>query len=165
MWKSLSYLFLVGLLSGGLPGHGTAVRGSEPIESEPALFQMQYRGLSGEKDALRYHSYFGDSPRTTAPATFTESLNLSGGDIYYYSNMWMDGVGWTALEVVDRKTAFFHFDKNNDEVCSADERILPIEPTGINRSDFEFVTPDFQLSMLWKKVKKGRLQVSKLLFL
>jgi len=129
-----------------------------PTETEPEamvfpepppgaiVFDMKYRGLSGEKDELRYNSFwgFGGGAHDT-PFIADLKKNVKHYEAVY--NPYFKGAEWSAAELKDNKVVALYIDLNADGKVSDNEKILPIqnsEPSSYNR--IEFVTPDFLMT-------------------
>jgi len=107
------------------------------------VFDMKYRNLSGEKDELRYNSYwgFGGGAKDT-PFLADLKKNVENFETVY--NPYFKGAEWSAVEIKDNKAVALYIDLDTNGKVSDDEKILPIqnpEPGSSNRA--EFVTPDF----------------------
>ena len=144
--------FLVGvfcLLKNWKPGHQQVNQSPAPTHTadEGAVaFEMKYRGLSGDKDELRYNSYWGYGSRENV-TPFIEEVRKKGGEFTTAYNSYFKGAECSAVEVKDKKAIAFYFDLNADGKVSENEKILPIENTesgSTNRT--EFVTPDFTMT-------------------
>ncbi|UCG58022.1 MAG: hypothetical protein JSU70_00670 [Phycisphaerales bacterium] len=107
------------------------------------VFDMKYRGLSGDKDEFRYNSYYGYGRSGGDDAPFIKAVGKRAEELQAVYNPQLKGAEWSAVELEDGKAVAFHFDLNADGKVSDDERILPaiVEEEPIRRT--EFVTPDF----------------------
>jgi hypothetical protein len=107
------------------------------------VFDMKYRGLSGEKDELRYNSYWsygGNSNETP----FLADLKKNVEDFEAVYNPSFKGAEWSAIEIKDNQAVALYVDLNTDGKISDNEKILPIQNSEFNSSNqTEFVTPDF----------------------
>ncbi|UCF15397.1 MAG: hypothetical protein JSW59_18485 [Phycisphaerales bacterium] len=110
------------------------------------VFDMKYRGLSGEKDELRYNSYWGYGQREKK-TPFIEKVRKNGGQFSTVYNSHFKGAEWSAVELKGDEAVAFYFDLNADGKVSDNEKILPVtsEESGSSRH-WEFVTPDFVLT-------------------
>ena len=110
------------------------------------VFDMEYHGLSGKPDELRYNSYWGFGQTSTDTSFFTDvKKNVKDVEVVYNPNF--KGAEWSALEIKDNKAVALYFDLNADGKLSDNEKILPVvaEPSQtVNRT--EFVTPDFTMT-------------------
>lgn len=124
---------------------GDVVEFPEP-GSGAIVFDMKYRGLSGEKDELRYNSYSGYGSREN-DTPFIKNLKKDIKELHTVYNPGFGKAQYSALELKDGKAVAFYFDLNADGKVSDNEKILPIpaEKSGNSRST-EFVTPDFIVS-------------------
>ncbi len=114
------------------------------------VFDMKYRGLSGEKDELRYNSYwgFGGNEKDT-PFLKALKKKVVEGLHAVYNPHFCEARKWSALEVKDGKVVAFYFDLNADGKVAENEKILPIPAEKSNTSAsnrWDFVTPDFVLN-------------------
>ncbi|MEJ2702679.1 MAG: hypothetical protein P8Z79_09595 [Sedimentisphaerales bacterium] len=140
---------LVGLLIlGALLAVCFYLRKEAKPEAAPGaiVFEMQYRGLSGAKDELRYNAYWGFGQREQE-TSFIKEAKEKGGVFSTVYNSNFKGAEWSAVEVKDNKAEAFYFDLNADGKVSENEKILPIEDVesgSTNRT--EFVTPDFTMT-------------------
>jgi hypothetical protein len=129
-----------------VPTETEAEQGTKAFPEPPPgaiVFDLKYRGLSGEKDELRYNSYwgFGGGAQDT-PFLSDLKKNLKDFEAVYNPNF--VGAEWSAVEIKDNKAVALYIDINADGKVSNNEKILPIqnsEPSSYNRT--EFVTPDF----------------------
>lgn len=125
----------------------TGVEGDVVEFPEPApgaiVFDMKYRGLSGDKDELRYNSYWGFGSRENETAFIKElKKDIKKLHTVYHPNF--GKAQYSALELKDGKAVAFYFDLNADGKVSDNEKILPIEAEKSGTSGgSEFVTPDF----------------------
>ena len=110
------------------------------------VFDMKYRSLSGEKDELRYNSFWGFGGRTKdTPFLADLKKNVENFETVY--NPYFKGAECSALEIKDNKAVALYIDLDANGKFSDDEKILPIQnpkPGSSNRA--EFVTPDFILN-------------------
>jgi len=109
------------------------------------VFDMKYLGLSGEKDELRYNSYwgFGGNSKET-PFLADLKKNVENFETVY--NPYFKGAECSAVEIKDKKAVALYIDLDANGKVSDNEKILPIhnhESRSTNSS--EFVTPDFIL--------------------
>jgi hypothetical protein len=104
---------------------------------------MKYRGLSGEKDELRYNSYWGfGGGRNDTPFFVDLKKNVKDFETVYNPNF--VGAEWSAVEIKDNKVVALYFDLNADGKVSDNEKIMPIQNTeSSSYNQTEFVTPDF----------------------
>lgn len=110
------------------------------------VFDMKYRGLSGEKDELRYNSYwgFGGDAKDTP---FLADLRKKIKDFEAVYNPNFKGAEWSAAEIKDNKVVALYIDLNADGKVSDNEKILPIQNSEYSSNDrTEFVTPDFVMN-------------------
>ena len=107
------------------------------------VFDMEYRGLSGKPDELRYNSYWGFGQSATDTPFITDvKKNVKNIETVYNPNF--KGAEWSAVEVSDKQTVALYIDLDANGKLSDNEKILPIQNTEsgpYNRT--EFVTPDF----------------------
>lgn len=107
------------------------------------VFDLKYRSLSGEKDELRYNSYwgFGGGANDTP---FLADLKKNVKDFEAVYNPYFKGAEWSAVEIKNNKVVALYIDLDANGKVSDNEKILPIlsEPSGSIRRT-EFVTPDF----------------------
>jgi hypothetical protein len=110
------------------------------------VFDMEYRGLSGKPDELRYNSYWGFGQTATNTPFITDvKKNIKNIETVYNPNF--VGAEWSAVELKDNKAIALYIDLNADGKLSNNEKIFPIqnsEPMPDNRT--EFVTPDFVMT-------------------
>jgi hypothetical protein len=107
------------------------------------VFDMEYRGLSGKSDELRYNSYWGFGQSETE-TPFLADVKKTVKDIETVYNPNLKGAEWSAVEVKDNQALALYLDLDADGKLSDNEKILPIqnsESSPYNRK--EFVTPDF----------------------
>jgi hypothetical protein len=107
------------------------------------VFDMKYRGLSGEKDELRYNSYwsFGGGASDTP---FLTDLKKKVKNFERVYNPNFVGSEWSAVEIKDNKAVALYVDLDANGKVSDNEKIPPVPNSEIysnNRTDF--VTPDF----------------------
>ena len=107
------------------------------------VFDMEYRGLSGKPDEMRYNSYwgFGGNSKETP---FLENLKKTVNDFETVYNPSFQGAKWSAIEIKDKKAVAMYIDLDANGKVSDNEKVLPIqaESSGTTRRT-EFVTPDF----------------------
>jgi hypothetical protein len=129
-----------------------------PTETEPEattfpepppgaiVFDLKYRGLSGEKDELRYNSFWGFG-YSQNQSPFLTDLKKKIKDFEAVYNPNFVGAEWSAAEIKDNKVIALYIDLDANGKVSDNEKILPIkdsEPSPNDRT--EFVTPDFVMS-------------------
>ncbi|HEC04330.1 MAG TPA: hypothetical protein ENI81_12420 [Phycisphaerales bacterium] len=134
---------------------------SSPVEHQPSdiaadlaepppgaiVFDMKYRGLSGEKDELRYNSYWGLGQSVVTDTAFISNVRKKTEQIETVQNRYFTGAEWAAVEVKDKEPIAFYFDLDADGKVSDNEKILPThteDSTSSRRT--EFVTPDFVMN-------------------
>jgi hypothetical protein len=110
------------------------------------VFNLKYRGLSGEKDELRYNSYWGfGGGENETPFLADLKKNVKNYEVVYNPNF--VGAEWSAVEIKDNKVVALYFDLNADGKVSDNEKILPIQYSESSSNDrTEFVTPDFVMN-------------------
>jgi hypothetical protein len=107
------------------------------------VFDMEYRGLSGKPDEMRYNSYwgFGHSPAKTP---FLTEVRKNVKDIQAVYNPNFKDAEWSAVEIKDKKAVALYVDLDADGKVSDNEKITPIQSTEFSsHNETEFVTPDF----------------------
>lgn len=107
------------------------------------VFDMEYHGLSGKPDELRYNSYwgFGHSPAETP---FLTEVKKNVKDIQAVYNPNFKDAEWSAVEIKDKKAVALYVDLDADGKVSDNEKISPIQNTkDSSHNETEFVTPDF----------------------
>jgi len=110
------------------------------------VFDMKYRGLSGEKAELRYNSYwgFGGNSKETP---FLADLKKDVKDIVIAYNPSFKGAEWSAVEIKDKKAIALYIDLDANGKVSDNEKVLPIQNSESSpNSRTEFVTPDFTMN-------------------
>jgi hypothetical protein len=110
------------------------------------VFDMKYHGLSGEKDELRYNSYWGfGGNKDDTPFIASLKKDIKELHTVYHPNF--GKAQYSAVEVKDKKAVALYFDLNADEKFSDNEKILPIPADkSANSRGSEFVTPDFMIN-------------------
>lgn len=107
------------------------------------VFDMNYHGLSGRKDELRYNSYSGYGSRENE-TPFIKELKKDIKELHTVYNPEFGKAQWSALEIKDNEAVAFYFDLNSDGKVSDNEKILPVNiEENPNMRSTEFVTPDF----------------------
>ena len=107
------------------------------------VFDMEYRGLSGKPDELKYNSFWGFGGNSEQ-TPFLAEVKKKAKDIETVYNPKFKGAEWSAVEVKDKKAVALYIDLDANGKVSDNEKILPIhnsESSPNNRT--EFVTPDF----------------------
>ena len=110
------------------------------------VFDMKYRSLSGEKDELRYNSYwgFGGNSKETP---FLADLKKDVKDFETAYNPSFKGAEWSAVEIKDNKAIALYIDFDANGKVSDNEKVLPIQHSESSpNSRTEFVTPDFTMN-------------------
>ena len=110
------------------------------------VFDMKYRGLSGEKGELRCNSYryWDKGPTETSLTPFLTNLKDKVKDFDTVYNPCLKGAEWSAVEIKDNKVVASYIDLNADGKVSDNEKLPPIEIKETSRIHFTlFVTPDF----------------------
>ncbi|MCP4611833.1 MAG: hypothetical protein GY845_24285 [Planctomycetes bacterium] len=111
------------------------------------VFDMKYRGLSGDKDDLRYNSYWGFGSHGNE-TRFIKELKKDIKELHTVYHPNFGKAQYSALELKDGKAVSFYFDLNADGKVSDNEKILPVNAEENNSmSGSEFILPDFTLSM------------------
>ncbi|MHC4325135.1 MAG: hypothetical protein ACYSUX_12800 [Planctomycetota bacterium] len=107
------------------------------------VFDMKYCGLSGEKDELRYNSYWGfGGGANDTPFLADLKKDVKNFETVYNPNF--KGAEWSAVEIKDNKAVALYVDLDTDGKVSENEKILPIQnPESGSFNQREFVTPDF----------------------
>jgi hypothetical protein len=125
----------------------TQASGEATVFPEPPpgaiVFDMKYRSLSGEKDELRYNSFWGYG-QSAKETPFLADLKKNVKDFETVYNPGLKGAEWSAIEIKDNQAVALYIDLNADGKVSDNEKIPPIqnsESNSYNRT--EFVTPDF----------------------
>jgi hypothetical protein len=135
---------LIALAAGALV---LLLRSDTPQPAEAVVFEMRYRGLSGEKGELRYNSW-GGFGGTRGHTPFLRALKQEIPGLHDVLNPTFGGAQWSAVEVKGNEVVAFYFDRNADGKVSDDERILPVQSEETQSSRYwEFVTPDVVLDM------------------
>jgi hypothetical protein len=110
------------------------------------VFDLKYRGLSGEKDQMRYNSFWGFGQRENETPFLTD-LKKTITDFETVYNPNFKGAEWAAVEVRDKKAVALYLDMDADGKLSNNEKILPIQNIESSSSSrTEFVTPDFVMN-------------------
>lgn len=126
-----------------------------PSTSEPIVFEMNYRGLSG-KDELRYNSYYSYGLRG-GETQFIKELKRNIKELQIVYNQDLKKAELSAVELKAGKAVAFYFDLNADGKVSGNEKILPAskkemklletqlngQTKTIMAEEADFVTPDF----------------------
>lgn len=121
---------------------------ADSLEPAPSaiVFDMKYRGLSGEKNELRYNSYWGYGGGNKENSPFLKALKKDTKGLHAVYNPHFGKAQWAAVEVKDKEAVAFYFDLNADGKVAKNEKILPNLSEGrIPSGSWEFVTPDFVL--------------------
>lgn len=126
------------------PGQ-TSTAETSGTSSDGIVFDMKYHSLSGEKDKLRYNSYWGFGQQEQKNP-FIKELKKDKKELTVVYNRYFKGAEWSAVELKAKKPVAFYFDLNADGKVSENEKILPVNTEqSSNSTTTEFVTPDFTL--------------------
>ena len=117
----------------------------EPPEGA-IVFDLKYRALDGDKDELRYNSYWGFGQRDKE-TPFIKDLKKNHKELTIVHNRYFKGAEWSAIEIKNNEVVAFYFDLNADGKVSDNEKILPLNTEqNPSRTTTEFVTPDFMMN-------------------
>ncbi|MBE0535695.1 MAG: hypothetical protein IH624_08490 [Phycisphaerae bacterium] len=117
-----------------------------PPARDAIVFDMAYRGLTGDKDDLRYNAYWGFGGSSDADTPFPKAVRQTAGEkVKTVYNPNFKGAEWAAVEMKGDLPTALYFDLNADGELADYERILPRgKPDQYGQVDF--VTPDFLMT-------------------
>ena len=121
-----------------------------PFPEPPAgaiVFDMEYRGLGGGKDEMRYGSYMGYGGRRDYEPRFIKALKKKVEGLHTIYNPEFGKAQYSAVEVKDGNAVALYFDLNGDSKVSDNEKIPPVNVEKYDdMKSIEFVTPDFVMN-------------------
>jgi hypothetical protein len=137
--------YLIGLVTLGVIAAQSVADLPKPPPGA-TVFDLTYRGLSGEKDELSYNSFWGFGQSRGSNSAFVAEVKKKAKNVEAVNNRYFAGAEWAAVETRDEKPVAFYFDLNADGKVSDDEILQPTQTlsSGSSRRTI-FVTPNFTM--------------------
>lgn len=137
------------------PSHAPDILADAPIDAdvptgEPVVFELRYRGITGQKGDLRNQGGYGFGGGGEVDSAFIKAVKQqTDNPIYVSHNSCLTDRPYTAVEYKDKEILAVYFDLNADEALSPDERLTPTDVAQENRRGDDttvFLTPDFTVT-------------------
>jgi hypothetical protein len=116
--------------------------GLSEAPADAAVFDLNYRPLTGAADDIEYFSFwgFGGANEEGKKSSFIKDVQRKCARFSCEQNPELKGRQWSAVEHDGHQALAFYFDLNADGKLQESERIAPTKKSG---QGVEFITPDF----------------------